>query len=323
MGALAYGNRPVEVRLLALITAVVCTRNRCGLLQHAIDSLVTQSLAREKYEILVVDNGSTDQTGELVRDRARQLGNLHYTFEAKSGLSNARNAGLERAQTPLVAFMDDDAMASPRWLEAICEVFKHRHPQPGVVCGPVQPEWGAPRPQWLTDNWLPFYSVINWSMEARCLGADEWVVGANFAVPRYLAMKCGGFDTSLGRQGTVLLSDEEFAFTEQLRHAGYEIFYDPAVSVNHYIHPERLSRRWFFRRVFWGAVSHSTLEREAMPDRKCRYRCAAKAALGVLRNATSLHQFIEGEAERVFRYQQIAEKLGQMRGLLFGSVRLL
>ena len=304
------------------ITAIVCTLNREKILARAIDSLVAQSLPAEKYEILIVDNGSTDNTRELVQALARQHGNLRYVSEPVSGLSKARNTGLEQSQSDLVAFIDDDATAWPAWLERICGVFAGRRPQPGLVCGPVRAEWGAPRPSWLKDYWLPFYSVLNWSDEPRCLDADEWVVGANFAVQRTLAIDCGGFDAALGRVGNALLGDEELALTDDIRHAGYEIFYDPAIGVDHYIHAERLSRAWFYRRVFWGAVSNGARQRQILTRRRDRHRRALQAARGALHFFWSFRQFSEPDAERVVRYQQVAEKLGEMRGYLVGSRRL-
>ena len=304
------------------ITAIVCTRNRAEMLARAIDSLVAQSLPAKKYEILVVDNGSTDNTPELLHERASQYGNLRYVSEPELGLSKARNTGLNQARTDLVAFIDDDATASQGWLEGIYRNFSCRHPRPGLVCGPVNAEWGAPRPSWLQDYWLPFFSVVQWSADARCLDADEWVVGANFAVPRSLAIDCGGFDPALGRKGEVLLGDEELALTDNIRRAGYDIFYDPEISVDHFIHSERLCKTWFFRRVFWGAVSSATRESLTLTNKRDRCRRAIQAARGALHYAWSWRQFSEPDDERMLRYQQIAEKLGELRGYLVGSARL-
>ncbi len=291
------------------------------MLARAIDSLAAQSLPAEQYEILIVDNGSTDNTPELVRKREGRYSNLRYISEPEAGLSRARNAGLEQAHSALAAFMDDDATASPGWLEGICRVFANRRPQPGLVCGPAMAEWGGTRPSWLKDYWLPFYSIVSWSAHARCLAADEWIVGTNFAVPTTLAIDCGGFDTSLGRRGTILLGDEELALSDNIRRLGYEIYYDPDISVNHYIPADRLSKTWFYRRVFWGAVSASTRQRQMLTSKRERYQHAAKAARGALHYAWSLRQFSESDTERVLRYHRVAEKLGDMRGYLIGSAR--
>jgi len=303
------------------VTAIVCTHNRADMLARAIDSLATQSLPDEQYEILIVDNGSTDNTSELVHERAARLGNLRYISEPELGLSRARNTGLKQARAAFAAFMDDDATASPRWLEGICRAFLSRRPQPGLVCGPVTAEWGGTRPSWLKDYWLPFYSIVYWSPHARCLAADEWPVGTNFAVPTSLAIRCSGFDTSLGRRGSALLGDEELALADNIRSAGYEIFYDPDIRVAHYIPAERLSRRWFYKRVYWGAVSASMRKCRTLNSKLDRYQRAAQAAWGALCNACSLRQIRESDAERMLRYQLVAEKLGQIRGYLTGSAR--
>jgi glycosyltransferase involved in cell wall biosynthesis len=96
------------------ISAIICTHNRDAYLGAAIDSLLAQSFAGE-FEVIVVDNASTDRTREVVNDRLPHP-RLHYIYEPVIGLSVARNTGATTARSPILAYLDDDAVASSAWL---------------------------------------------------------------------------------------------------------------------------------------------------------------------------------------------------------------
>ena len=98
------------------ISAVVCTLNRATYLARAVESLVNQTYPKEYYEIIVVDNGSTDNTREVV-EQFSQCAIIRYIYEPVKGLSQARNTGWQAAAGKYVAYLDDDAIARPRWLE--------------------------------------------------------------------------------------------------------------------------------------------------------------------------------------------------------------
>src|SRR5258706_11020169 len=116
------------------ISALICTRNRADYLRKALQSLAVQSLPRAQYEIIVVDNGSEDHTKDVV-DAYCHMTNLVYIYEETPGLSRARNVAFRRAKGQFVAFLDDDAVGSPMWLEKYLEVFQTFKPTPGSVGG--------------------------------------------------------------------------------------------------------------------------------------------------------------------------------------------
>lgn len=238
-----------------IITAIICTYNRADLLARAIESLAAQTFCKSDYEILVVDNGSVDETPRLVEEKQRGIPNLKSLVERARGLSRARNAGIAAAKGRYLAYLDDDAIACPAWLENIVQAFHALQPCPGMVSGPVEPIWGAPRPDWLSNDWLSHYSILSYSAPARFLQEKEWIAGVNMAIPADVIQNCGGFDERLGRKGKSLLCGEETALTDRIRSKGYSIYYDPSILVSHYIHPERLSKTWLYRRCFWGGVA--------------------------------------------------------------------
>ncbi len=245
--------------MIPAISAVVCTHNRAAYLERALASLAAQSLAPDAYEILVVDNASTDDTPAVVAAARARIPNLVSLHEPTPGLGHARNAGLHAARGAYVAYVDDDAVASATWLERILAAFATVQPTPGCVGGRVDAIWEAPRPRWLADEMLTYLTVIDWSPTATFLGDDRFVAGANMAFPRDLLRSIDGFHPALGRRGTTLLSNEELRVETALRRRGHPCWYDPAIAVGHHVAPERLTRAYFRRRYFWQGVSDAQL----------------------------------------------------------------
>ncbi len=103
------------------IAAIICTHNRDHYLGDAIDSLLAQEGVN--YEILVVDNGSTDDTKQVVESRLSSP-HVNYVYEPILGLSVARNRGAKETTSPILAYLDDDAIASPQWLRVLVDAYE-------------------------------------------------------------------------------------------------------------------------------------------------------------------------------------------------------
>jgi glucosyl-dolichyl phosphate glucuronosyltransferase len=241
------------------ISAIICTLNRANYLRKALQSLVEQTLDTNEYEILVVDNHSTDETKSVVTEEFSHISNLRYLYEPVLGLSQARNTGWQNAQGKYVAYLDDDAIAYSYWLEKILQVFETMTPQPGCVGGKVQPIWEAEKPHWLPDKLLPYLTVLNWSDVPVTLEGKMYIAGANMVFPKYLLEKIGGFQVSLGRTGGKLLSNEETFLQNQLKNIGYSIYYDPDITVKHHVAASRLTQNWFIKRLYWQGISEASL----------------------------------------------------------------
>lgn len=239
-----------------LISAVLCTRNREHYLKKALESLIRQTLPQTQYNIIVVDNGSTDQTREMVAKYKSHTRNLHYLYEPKIGLSQARNTGWRYSQATYVAFLDDDAIADNRWLEKILDVFHSVEPVPGCVGGVVEPMWEGERPEWLPDELLCHLTVLNWGATAFSVqDPKNYIAPTNMAFPRSLLHDLNGFTTRLGRRGANFLSMEEVDLIRRIRERGMPVYYAPEVLVRHWILNERLCKKWFYQRSFWqGAI---------------------------------------------------------------------
>jgi len=244
------------------ISAVICTFNRAHYLRKSLQSLVNQNLPKEQYEIIVVDNHSTDNTSQVVCEEFESVSNLRYIYEPIQGLSRARNTGWRDAHGEYVAYLDDDAVADQGWLGKIVEVFDTVKPQPGCVGSRVEPIWEAARPTWLSDSMTSWLAIVSYSDTPVALDNPDYLVGASIAYPRHLLETVGGFQTSLGRRGESLLSNEETMLHRKLKAAGYACIYHPEIIAWHHIQASRLKKIWFIRRLYWQGVSDAFVQIE-------------------------------------------------------------
>src|SRR5438034_6680027 len=131
-GAKASGDVP-------LLCVAVPTRNRAALLRDCLASLVNQNFPADRYEIIVVDDGSTDGTAAVVRQfqAVKQSPTVRYVLPEGRGLNAARNAGLQAARGDPIAFVDDDIEAPPSWLRAVVDGVD-RHPEAHCLGGAIR-----------------------------------------------------------------------------------------------------------------------------------------------------------------------------------------
>lgn len=251
------------------ITAVICTRNRVAFVEKCLQSLFTQSLGRDRYEILVVNNGSTDATGDILRRYAGEPG-IRVVNEPVIGLSRARNTGWREAAGEFVGYIDDDAVAAPTWLESALWSFRHVRPQPDWVGGPIDLEWETANPGWIDAELAVPLGLVDWGGTPRTLCFPERLGGGNSFFPRERLREIGGFDERLGRGGYGLLSGEETQLQQRLEAAGGSLYYHSGVRIHHFVPKERTRPVWFYRRYYWGGISdffmRQTLAGAALPQ---------------------------------------------------------
>jgi glycosyltransferase involved in cell wall biosynthesis len=242
------------------ISAVICTHNRANYLEEALVRLAGQSLSYDDFEVLVVDNASTDVTAEVTRRFAARLPTLRYLREDRLGLSWARNAGAAACRSPYVAYLDDDARAAPNWLERLLYNFERADPAPACIGGRVWLDWDGAAPAWLPPRYYSVYTHVDHGEADRPLGDGEYVVGANLAFRRDVLLELGGFDTNLGRRGSVLMSGEESAVVGKIRARRLPIYYAGSAAVWHAVPPARRKRRWLWLRMFWDGASQPLID---------------------------------------------------------------
>ena len=241
------------------LSIVICTYNRADLLERCIAGAMAQSLNSSQFEIIVIDNNSTDTTRGVVEAHIAKCRNLKYVFEGVQGLSRARNTGTREARSPIIAYLDDDAIPYPDWAEQLLAVFK-QFPDAAIVGGEVEPLWEAERPAWLDDDLLRAYSCgLNWSESPRYLEDGEWLLEGNSAYIRDYLLRAGGFPEELGRKGNILLSGDG-AVNSIVSAAGGKQVYAPRARIQHLVPAERLNLQWLAHRRFWGGVTSAVMQ---------------------------------------------------------------
>jgi glucosyl-dolichyl phosphate glucuronosyltransferase len=242
-----------------LMSVVVGTLNRAALLTRAIDSLLRQHAATTELEIIVVDNGSTDDTARVVAEKAEAAPHLRYVQEPRLGLSFARNRGIEHSTGSIVAFLDDDAEADPEWADRLAALFRE-DAAIGAAGGKTLVRWPVERPEWVTANIESYYGKCDYGDARRPLTFPEYPFGSNMAIRRQWLDRLEGFRTDLGARGGNLMAGEETDLFERLNGFAVRIAYEPSAIVHHWAAPERLSRRWCLRRAFRHGQSSALMD---------------------------------------------------------------
>ncbi|MBE9037121.1 glycosyltransferase [aff. Roholtiella sp. LEGE 12411] len=300
------------------ISAIICTHNRDIYLGAAIDSLLVQDFAAE-FEVVVVDNGSGDRTREVVKQRAGDS-RLKYIFEPTIGLSVARNTGARVARGNILAYLDDDAIASPGWLQVLYFAYQDNS-QLAIAGGKVTLLWpqGIQQPRWLSPGLagnLGAYDLGDSIIKIEQPGLTPR--GLNYSIRRSFLEEIGGFDPQLGRVGKNLLSNEELQMTEFALQRGWQVVYLPKALVAHNVAPERLQRSWFLNRGWWQGISECY--REQLSG-KAGIAQLQRGSERFLRGLYKAVQYFSDPAERfdklVYAYGQIGYLNAAIQGLLF------
>jgi glycosyltransferase involved in cell wall biosynthesis len=231
------------------ISVVISTYNRSKMLAGTIDSLLGQE-GGATFEVIVVDNNSTDDTAAVIDTFVKRSPLLRYVFEPKQGVSHGRNAGIAAARSELLLFTDDDVTPDPRWVEHAKVLFEDK-PDYGCIGGKVLPLWPSPPPSWLTrEHWSPL-ALLDYetgmtlnSANRRCL------ITANMGIRRAVFEKIGYFVPRFQKTKGSTCSMEDRELQERYWNVGGRCWYDPSLVVYADIQPERLGkayhRKWHF-----------------------------------------------------------------------------
>jgi len=248
------------------VTVLICTWNRAALLDETLGSLARMKVPQEvRWDVVVVDNNSTDGTRRLIETRAAAFPvPLTYLFEHRQGKSSAMNAGLRASPAPIVAFADDDVRVDHGWLATAVEAFRIR-PDISYVGGPVDPIWEAPCPPWFERSGKTLWgtlAILDYGRVPFVFEDRQRVpLGANFAVRRTLVDRIGDFDPALGRNSeTVLLGQELPEFFARARDAGARGMYLPSMRVQHHVPARRLQPEYFRRWWYGKGISRARME---------------------------------------------------------------
>lgn len=230
------------------LSVILCTYNRSESLAKALESIASSTLPDSvDWEVLVVDNNSTDQT-EAVVERFCQKYPAHFRYlqEPRQGKSNALNTGIREARGDILAFLDDDVVVEKDWLQNLTAPFLGG--QWAGVAGRILPD-----PSFRPLRWVPLqdrYALAPLAVFDPNVAAgpiSEPPFGANMAYQKSMFVKYGGFRTDLGPQpfGTAPQKSEDSEFGHRLLAAGEKLRYEPSAVVYHAVPPSRQRKKYF------------------------------------------------------------------------------
>lgn len=234
------------------VTVSVCTWNRAALLDRTLHTIAALDVpAQRSWEVLVVDNGSTDATQDVL-SRHRDRLPLRSVIEPTPGHSNARNRVLAEAAGELILWLDDDVTVEPGWLRAWLDAAD-AWPDAAYFGGPIEPLYERRPPRWLVahlDVLSGALALLDLGREIRPLAADELPYGANMAIRRSAVRAVPGglrFDPNLGLVRDQHIRGEEVDVFERLRAAGGYGVWVGTAPVKHLVPRERATIRWMWR----------------------------------------------------------------------------
>lgn len=240
------------------ISVVVCTYNRADLLPDCLRSLAEQTLDPHRFEVIVVDNNSTDNTKQVVADFLHKYSHFRLVEESRQGLSHARNCGWKEARGEYVAYVDDDARAVPDWIERIVHNFAEIVPKPIAVGGEIHPFYDVPPPAWFTDD----FELRTWGNMSGFLRPPKLMIGfsgSNMAFQRRVLEAYEGFSSSFGMKGAEFGIGEETDLFFKIHLKEPYFWYDPAIRVYHLTPARNMKVRYRARRAFCAGRSHAVI----------------------------------------------------------------
>jgi glycosyltransferase involved in cell wall biosynthesis len=239
MSDMTRSDRPI------LVTVAVCTWNRADLLRNTLERMTELVIpAGTAWELIVVDNGSTDATPDVLREFQERLP-LHPSFEAAPGHTNARNRAVHDAAGEYILWTDDDVLVDPRWIDAYCRAFR-QWPDAAAFGGPIEPWFPTEPPEWLRRAFPRVsgaFAVRNLGTEPFPLAPGRLPFGANMAV-RTAEQRAHLFDPKLGYCRNRRTGGDEEAMMQAVLADGATGWWVPDARVQHYVPRARMTRRY-------------------------------------------------------------------------------
>jgi glycosyltransferase involved in cell wall biosynthesis len=253
------------------LSVIICTWNRAELLRQTLNSLAKSELPNDtEWELIIVDNNSTDETTAVCQEFLRQNPQRYrYMVEKRQGKSFALNTGVDNARGRILSFTDDDVIVDPAWLAETVRMFDSS-PCIGVG-GRIVPLWNSKKPAWLTSEGpyklLP--AIVSYDLGELPCEIKAPALGANLSLKKEAFEKYGLFRTDLGPTSGSEIRGEDNELCWRLLHAGERLMYAPKAIVFHPVDMRRIDKRYFQAWYYGMGLSRPRIERA--PEAAVRY----------------------------------------------------
>lgn len=243
-----------------MITVGIPTYNRADSLAETIEAICNVNPPTGQWELIVVDNNSSDATKEVCKKHLPPNG--RYVFEPRPGVSHARNRVLDEAKGDLVVFTDDDTSPSEDWLVAY-EKIANEHPDCDFFMGPTEWDWLARRPWWFKEDKghsIEFCYRRDLGPHDKPIPDNVCPAGPNMAIRREAYLRYGGFHPELGIMGGIKVGGEEPDMIRRYRANGLHGYYVAAAAISHKVVPSLVTFRSRAEGMLATGFSNSLLE---------------------------------------------------------------
>lgn len=227
------------------------------MLAGCLDSLCEQALDIDRYDVLVVDNNSSDSTAAVCADYAKKCRNMRYVIEEKQGLSHARNRGCAEVDTEYLAYLDDDTIVPAEYLSNVIGVILRFSPE--IMGGPIYPFYTSSKPFWFKDRYEIRKNAEQSGFSLRCS-----ISGGNFIIRKSILEGLGMFDPAYGMVGNKLRLSEERKVLEEYRNvipeSEQKVYYALECGIKHHVPKSKMKITYLMKRSYLAGKSLSRVE---------------------------------------------------------------
>jgi glycosyltransferase involved in cell wall biosynthesis len=225
------------------LSIIVCTYNRDKYIRQTLGYLNDQNIEPRHYEVLIIDNNSSDNTASICKSFIDQhsQGHFKYFLEKNQGHTYARNRGISESKGEYIGFLDDDAWVEKNYCEELIRFFT-THPEVMAIGGKITPEYEHLSPPWMSKYLWPLVAGLDMGDRVKEFKHSKYPIGANMAFRSKVFKDYGYFNTELGRRGAGLEGGDEKDMIYRLKKDGGKVFYVPSIHVRHIIPNSRVQK---------------------------------------------------------------------------------
>jgi glycosyltransferase involved in cell wall biosynthesis len=256
------------------ITIAICTYNRAGYLKDTLEDLTLQDISPSLFEILVVNNNSSDGTDTVCEIFSRTNPQIQFRWvqEPHQGLSHARNKAAKEARAQAIHYIDDDVYLPNDFVRTAIMYADKRE---STICAGgrilVSFDDKEKQPDWIPGELMPMFGLHDLGKHDMTYPSGNFPRGGNMMIRKTVFDAFGYFDTQLGRSGNKLLGSEEKAFFERIRKNGVQLHYWAGLQLTHRIGNQRLEKEYLKKQSVGIGRSERLRVREVFTETAAKF----------------------------------------------------
>lgn len=299
---------------MCVLSVIICTMNRSRTLKDVLNCLTSQSMDKNLFEVLVLDQSTDEKTFELLK----KYPDFKYQKLNSRGISISRNEGIKASRGDYLVFVDDDVTFENNYLQDILDFFNTSELKPDMVGGKINLVFEAQKPEWLQGHLLNALASADFAQEPSFYPSHPKHVPytCNAAVKRDCALNVGGFVNYISEIESKFALNDDVLFANKVRNAGYRVVYNPTMVVDHHISPDRTTLAYFNQKYYAhgrsDAVAYYYLGLYFLKDTpSLLYKHFVRLIEGLL-----LFSFQKNSYDRQYQKLRIPYNYGYIKGLL-------